>query len=71
MKKIKQTTKEAESRTYKYTKQDCNIIVGVDSNNGECYIIPREDIQQWGTTKKLSQLTKYKKNWDILKNYDK
>jgi len=66
-----QISREAESRTYKYTKQDCDIIVGVDSNNGECYIIPIEDIQQWRKTKKLSKLAKYKENWDILKNYDK
>jgi len=38
----------------------------VSSRNGECYIIPVKDLKQWGATKALSTLKKYKENWDIL-----
>lgn len=63
----KQINREIASRIYKYTKDDIDIILAVDSNNGDCYIIPVEDIEQWGNTKSLSKLQEYKENWDILK----
>jgi hypothetical protein len=63
-----QISRDVEQRTYKYTKDDIDLILAVDSNNGDCYIIPVEDIAQWGNTKSLSKLQDYKENWDILKN---
>ena len=66
-----QISREAKSRKYKYSKSDCDLILGVDSTNGECYIIPVEDIQQWGDNKSLAALEIYKENWDILKKYTK
>lgn len=62
----KQIAREAPSRAYKYTKKDCDLIIGIDTNNGECYIIPIADIEPWGSTRKLSQLENYKENWNIL-----
>lgn len=61
-----QISREVASRTYKYTKDDCDLILAVDSNNGDCYIIPIEDIQQWGTSKNLGRLQTYKENWQLL-----
>ena len=63
-----QISREAESREYKYTKDDIDIFMAIDSRNGECYIIPVEDLGQWGKTKKLSRLQEYRENWDILIN---
>jgi len=63
-----QISRTAESRTYKYSKEDCDLILAVDSNNGDCYIIPINDIQSWGTSKSLSKLQDYKENWDLLGN---
>lgn len=63
-----QISREAKSRMYKYTSDDCDIILGVDGHNGDCYVIPVDDIQQWGNTKSLSALTEYKENWSILVN---
>lgn len=63
-----QINREVASRTYKYTKDDIDIILAVDSNSGDCYIIPVEDIEQWGNTKSLSMLQNYKENWGTLKN---
>ena len=62
----KQISRVAKSRTYKYTSDDCDLILAVDSNTSECYIIPILDIQQWGTTKSLSKLQAYKENWKLL-----
>jgi hypothetical protein len=63
-----QISRTVASRTYKYSSSDCDLILGVDSNNGDCYIIPTQDIQAWGNTKKLSQLQAYKENWSLLIN---
>lgn len=61
-----QISREAPSRTYKYTDKDCDLIIGIDSTNGDCYIIPISDIEPWGNSKSLSKLQKYKENWKIL-----
>ncbi len=62
----KQINREVKSRTYKYTEKDIDILMAVDSRNGECYVIPVKDLKKWGTTKALSTLQEYKENWDIL-----
>ncbi len=62
-----QISRDVQQRTYKYTKDDCDLILGIDGSNGDCYIIPVEDLEQWGTTKALSRLQEYKENWNILK----
>ena len=59
----KQFDRNAIRKNYKYTKEDCDIILGINSNNGDCYIIPVEKIQAWGITKSLSNLEAYKENW--------
>ncbi|WP_350310571.1 group I intron-associated PD-(D/E)XK endonuclease [Helicobacter pylori] len=61
-----QIDRNAPKRTYKYTKKDCDLILGIDTHTSECYIIPIEDTQEWGNTKSLSQLQHYKENWQIL-----
>lgn len=61
-----QISRDVAQRTYKYSKADCDIILGVDGTNGDCYIIPVEDIQKWGGSKSLSRLQDYKENWEIL-----
>ena len=58
---------KGENRVSKYTKRDCDIILGINSKNGVCYIIPVEDIQEWGKTVRLSKLEKYKENWEYFK----
>ena len=62
-----QINRAVASRTYKYTADDIDIILAVDSTNGDCYIIPVADIAQWGNAKALSKLQEYKENWEILK----
>ena len=62
----KQIDKNAPSRSYKYTEDDCDLIIGVDSTNGDCYIIPIADISKWGKNKSLSQLSDYKEAWSKL-----
>lgn len=63
-----QINRAVASRVYKYTKEDCELIIGVDSNNGDCYIIPIDVIETFGKTKALSKLQDYKENWELLKD---
>ena len=63
----KQISRDVASRAYKYTKADIDLILAVDGTNGDCYIIPVEDLAQWGNAKSLSALQSYKENWEILK----
>jgi len=62
----KQINRAIKSRTYKYTEKDIDVLMAVDSRNGECYIIPVSDLKKWGTTKSLSTLKEYKENWNVL-----
>jgi len=62
-----QISRTASQRTYKYTSNDCDIILAVDGRNGDCYIIPIDDISSFGDSKALSRLQEYKENWDKLK----
>ena len=62
-----QINREASSRVYKYTSEDCEIFVAIDSDNGDLYIIPIEDLSEWGNTKALSRLKQYKENWETLR----
>lgn len=62
----KQINRKVASRTYKYTSTDCDLVLAVDGRNGECYIIPVNDLQKWGKTKALSKLQDYKENWALL-----
>ena len=63
----KQISRKVKQRTYKYSPNDCDIILVVDGRSGECYIIPIEDIQEMSTSNSLDKLKWYKENWDILK----
>ena len=62
-----QISRVVAQRTYKYTADDCDLILGVNSNNGDCYILPIEVVEKFGTTKSLNKLDDYKENWELLK----
>ena len=63
----KQISRDVAQRTYKYSPNDCDIILVVDGRTGECYIIPIEDVQKMGSSSPLEKLQDYKENWEILK----
>jgi hypothetical protein len=67
----KQISRDVKQRTYKYTKADCDLILILDGTNGDCYLIPVEDIAIWGKSKSLTQLQDYKENWDLLEKMAK
>jgi hypothetical protein len=64
-----QISRAVASRRYKYTKADCDVFVAINSNNGDCYIIPIQDTKSWGFTKTISKLQKYRENWNLFTKY--
>jgi hypothetical protein len=67
----KQISRDVKQRTYKYTKKDCDLILILDGTNGDCYLIPVEDIEKWGNSKSLKALSEYCENWEILERMAK
>jgi hypothetical protein len=62
----KQIDKNAPKRIYKYSEKNCDIFIGINSHNGDCYIIPASHLKKWGGTKALSKLQDYKEKWQHL-----
>ena len=59
--------KRGLSRTRLISREDCDFVVCVDSNTGECYIVPEDVIQIMGL-KKLSAsiLMDFKEKWGLF-----
>ena len=62
----KQIDRTAEQKVRNYTIEDCDLMVGITKDTGECYIIPMEDLEQMGNSRSLAKLEYYKENWKLL-----
>ena len=62
----RQIDRTVTQKNRKYTKDDCDLMVGITKDKGELYIIPIEDIEKMGKSKSLKKLEYYRENWDIL-----
>ena len=59
---------KSAKRTRLIERADCDFVVGVDSNNGDCYIIPTDVIEVIGITNLSKKaLESYKEKWDLFK----
>lgn len=57
-------------KEYKYSLKHNDLIIGVKKNTLDLYLIPTVLIENFGKSKSLNQLEKFKNNWDILKNWN-
>jgi len=57
-------------KEYKYTTEHSDLIVGVDKNTLDLYLIPTRFISKWGNSRSLRKVKKLKNNWDILLNWN-
>ena len=62
----RQIDRTVTQKVRKYTKDDCDLMVGITKDKGELYIIPIEDIEKMGKSRSLKKLEYYRENWDIL-----
>lgn len=59
--------KKGTSRTRVLSRDDCDFVVGVDSNTGDCYIIPEDVIAIIGNQNlSYTTLQNYKEKWKLL-----
>ena len=61
---------KSEVKKYKYTTEHNDMIVGVDVETLDLYLIPTRFIANWGESKSISKLQLLKNNWDILLNWN-
>lgn len=60
----------SDVKTYKFTPKHNDLIIGVDMNTLDLYLIPTRFLAQWGTSRAFSKLQLLKNNWDILLNWN-
>ncbi len=62
-----QINKEAPSRTRLIERADCDFVVGVNSDNGDCYIIPTDFIEIVGNQNLSTKTVEvYKEQWKLF-----
>lgn len=62
-------TKKLVDKTYKYSERDNDLIIGVDRNSLDLYIIPTRFLKAFGRSKSTKKLAPLKNNWNILLNW--
>ena len=63
-------TYKAGVKVYKYTEEHNDLILGVDEESLDLYLVPTSHTQKWGSSKSKSKLQAYKNNWDILLHWN-
>lgn len=60
----------SDVKKYKYTTEHNDLIIGVDIDTLDFYLVPTKFIINWGESKAFSKLQPLKNNWDILLNWN-
>ena len=57
-------------KQYKYTTEHNDLVIGVDKNTFDLYLVPTRFIKKWGASRSVGKLQALKNNWDILFNWN-
>jgi len=57
-------------KKYKFTEEHNDLIIGMDMNALDLYLIPTKFLVHWGESRAFSKLQPLKNNWDILLNWN-
>jgi hypothetical protein len=57
-------------KTYKYTTEHSDLIIGIDKATLDLYLIPTSFIKSWGKSRSVGKILPLKNNWDILLNWN-
>jgi hypothetical protein len=60
----------SSAKVYKYTQEHNDMIIGVDSETLDLYLVPTIFISNWGKSKSVNQLQALKNNYDVLLNWN-
>ncbi len=63
----KQIDPNAPSRERKVSRTDCDIVIGVDANNGDCYILPIDYAEHClGKNPTFKSIERFRERWDFI-----
>jgi hypothetical protein len=57
-------------KTYKYGIEHSDLILGIDKDTMDIFVIPTKFISAWGTSKATNKIQILRNNWDILLNWN-
>lgn len=60
----------SDVKVYKYTQIHHDLMIGVQTNTLDLYVIPTRFLRLWGDSRSFSKLKLFKNNWDILLNWN-
>lgn len=64
------TKKELVEKKYKYSEEHNDLIIGVQLETLDIYLIPTKLLKKFGESKSIKLLSPLKNNWDILLNWN-
>jgi hypothetical protein len=57
-------------KEYKYTTAHSDLIIGIDKDTFDLYLVPTQFIEKWGSSRSIGKMQSLKNNWDILLNWN-
>ena len=57
-------------KVYKYTEKDNDLIVGVEVDTLDLYLVPTKFIHKWGRSRTINKLQLLRNNWNIPLNWN-
>ncbi|NHI83430.1 MAG: hypothetical protein EAX81_03920 [Candidatus Thorarchaeota archaeon] len=61
---------KSDVKEYKYSTEHSDLLIGVDRNTFDLYLVPTSFLDDWGKSKAVSLLKPLKNNWDLLMNWN-
>jgi len=59
-----------DEKKYKYSERDNDLIIGIDPETLDLYLIPTRFLQKWGESRSVDKLRPLKNNWKLLLNWN-
>jgi hypothetical protein len=61
---------KSDVKTYKYTTEHSDLILGIDRDSLDIYVVPTRFLTMWNSSIAKSKIQPLKNNWDILLNWN-
>ena len=61
---------KSDVKTYKYTTEHSDLMLGIDRDTLDIYVIPTQFLTMWNSSVAKSKIQPLKNHWDILLNWN-
>lgn len=61
---------KSSAKTYKYTEDDIDLLIGVDKFTLDLYLFPAISLSKYGGSVSKNKIVACKNNWEILQNWN-